>query len=189
PRRLAVEGAVLLARLEPLLVLARLAVLGRLADHLHVAAQREPRGDVLGLAAPEGEPPAADPDRRAEAQREAQDLHVEELRHQEVAELVDEDQRPQHQDEREQHAERGHADSSAPSRSRARARAQASAASTSSRSRSAPPRARARCSSSSAALVAAMAGKPMRPARNAATETSLAAFSTAGAASSAASAA
>src|SRR5205823_3705485 len=57
----------------------------RLARHLHVAAERKPGDAVLGLA------PAELEDRLAEA--EGEDLHPDFvlLRHQEVAELVEED--------------------------------------------------------------------------------------------------
>ena len=81
PRRLAVEAAraVLLGQL----------LVGRLAEHLHVAAERQPGDHVLGLA------DAAAQDRGAEPDRESLHLDAEPLGDREVPELVTEDAAPE----------------------------------------------------------------------------------------------
>ena len=66
---------------------------GVVAGHLHVAAERQERDAVVGVARLEAE------QARAKAEGEAHDLDPAELGHREVAELVDEDQRPHEQEE------------------------------------------------------------------------------------------
>src|SRR5262249_43498107 len=160
-------------------------LVGVLAEHLDEAAEREPRDHIVGAAAPPGQAEAAESDRRSEADRELEHAHAACARHQEVAQLVheDEDREQQHESPqiREDHA-RPPWPRFAASHSRARARAHASAAITSSRSRSGPPASAFSNASSTAPFAAAIAGNGMPPERNSSTATSLAAFSTAGAA-------
>src|SRR5262249_25149333 len=148
----------------------------------------------VGALAPPGQPPPAEPDRRAEADRELEHAHTAPARDEEVAELVHEHEGRQHEHERpcvREHPRIGkHRHPRPPwlgslaSHSRARARAQSSAAITSSRSRCAPPASVFSNASSTAPFAAAIAGNAIPPERNTSTATSLAAFSTAGADSS-----
>src|SRR5207245_2363672 len=122
---------------------------------------------VLGLAAAER------PQRRPEADEEPARLHPEPLRREEVAELVQHHRHEQRDDE-EEHPERVH---QALTSSAARVRAHCSASSTAARSGSGTTS----CSSTTRATVSTIAGNRTRPARNAATSSSLAALRTAGA--------
>src|SRR5262249_20111360 len=118
----------------------------------------------LGLA------PAEAKDRRAEANRELLDLHAVPLRQQEVAQLVDEDDEAQPQGDFEdiQQPDQGF------QRSTSR-RAQASTL----HNVSSVGRGSNVCASRAARQARAMSRKPISPARNRATATSLAAFSAA----------
>ena len=70
-------------------------VLGGFAGHLDVAAERDGADAVLGVAALEGE------QFRPEAERESQDADADPARHQEMSELVHEDQHAEHEHEGE----------------------------------------------------------------------------------------
>jgi hypothetical protein len=72
-----------------------------LAEHLHVAAEREGRDAVIGAAAREPEEP------RAEAEREDLDLHARPLGDEEVPQLVDEDQDADPEHGRDRAVDRG----------------------------------------------------------------------------------
>ncbi len=139
--------------------------------HLDVAAERQP-GDrrIRSRPASEGQPG----NRRAQPEREAMDVDARPLGGEEVPGLVDEDEHAEHDDQRK------HGVSTWTSSSAARWRAPRAHRSA---SRTAP-RLRRRagvCASSTARSLSLIRPKGMRPARNAATATSLAALNTAGA--------
>src|SRR5262249_52919141 len=142
-----------------------------LADHLHVAAHRNRRQAVLGLLAP----PARQ--YRTKADREALDADTGPAGHQEVAELVDEDQDADDDNERE---DGGHGERAPRPASRAACTTRRVSASTATHA-SIEPRSPAREASSASSMSSAIALKPMRRSRKAATATSLAALSTTGA--------
>src|SRR5699024_10353991 len=136
-------------------------------------ARRDRFEPVFGLAAPEREDP------RAETDEVPADLHPEHLRGAEVAELVQRDRYADAEGEQDD-AEYEHHQRSAPCPTTppARPRAHSSASSTSPTFAGSPahrsPAAR------TSATVAVMAGKRIRPSRNAAAASSLAALNTAG---------
>ena len=92
-------------------------IAGVLAEQTHVPAERDRRQPVFGLA--EGD---AD-DARPEAEREAQHLHVKQLREHEVPQLVHQDEHAQQHDRGRGDADRAHARSLTREASRRQARA------------------------------------------------------------------
>src|ERR1041385_2107857 len=132
--------------------------------HLHVAAQRDPRDPVFGLAA------APPQQRAAESNRESQDLNPDGLGDDEMAELVYRHQDAEHHDERDDGQE--HATSCASRR------ACASACNTSSSRLASPPRV---SSATTRSMISAIRPNGIRSSRNSWTATSLAALNRAGA--------
>src|SRR5829696_414655 len=151
------------------------ALVGAHAGDLAEAAQGQGLDAVLGLAAAER------PDGRAEAEEEALDLHPEQLGRREVAAFVQEDGQHEGENEERDAEQAGHRVPRVVIRSatsvRARSRDHRSVASTASRSRSSGGRWR----SSTSVTTSAMPRNGSRPARNAATASSLAALTAAGA--------
>ncbi len=137
------------------------------AVDFHVAAERDRFDPVLGLAAFER------PDGRAEEEEEAFDPHAGRLGGDEVARLVEDDQRA----EAEEDVDPTHAGASSLTPAAARSRASASVAKRSSKWVTG----RAGISSSVRSITAAMPVNGIRPSRKAATATSSAALRTVGA--------
>src|SRR5690606_25200545 len=134
------------------------------ARHLHVAAEREPGDDVLGLT------PAEAPQLGAETDGEAGHLDVHCLGRQEMAELVDKDQNADDDDEgddRDQHRPA--------TTSRAMARARPSASSTASSESTGA----GSCAASTRSITSGMRLNASSSARKLATATSFAALNTA----------
>src|SRR5690606_24640507 len=136
------------------------------ARHLHVAAEGQPRDDVLGLTPPEP------PELGAEADGEARHLDVDRLGRHEVAEFVDEDQDPQDDDRRQNRDQHRPATTS-----RARARARPSASSTASRQSTGA----GSCAASTRSITSGIRLNASSSARKLSTATSFAALNTAGA--------
>src|SRR5215218_3019791 len=181
PGRLVAELAVGRVRLGRRLVRAVLleevavALIRAHAGDLAEAAQGQGLDAVLGLAAAER------PDGRAEAEEETLDLHPEQLGRGEVAAFVQEDGQHEGEDEERDAEQAGHRFPRVVIRSstsvRARSRDRRSVTSTASRSRSSGGRWR----SSTSVTTSAMPRNGSRPARKAATASSLAALTAAGA--------
>src|SRR3989454_12227185 len=163
PHRLPVEGARRVDRNARLSAFqaARAALLLE-PGHLHVAAERDPRDPVFRLAAAPRE------DGPPEPEREPQHLNADGLGRDKMPHLVHEDQRAQHDGERDQRQE--HA------ASRASRRASASVASTPASDPGSP----GRCASSTRAIVSAMRPNRIRPSTESSTATSFAALNAAG---------
>src|SRR5690606_12909521 len=136
------------------------------ARHLDVAAEGQPRDDVLRLA------PAEPPELRAETDGEAGHLDVDGLGRHEVPELVDEDENAQNDDRCENRDQHRPATTS-----RARARARPSASSTASSESTGT----GSCSASTRSTTSGILRNDSSSARKLATATSFAALNTAGA--------
>ena len=76
-------------------MLVALDVLGILAGHLHVAAERQRADAVLGVAAAEAE------DRRVEAELKLEHADADALGGEKVAQLVDEHEHAEHEHKRQ----------------------------------------------------------------------------------------
>src|SRR5438874_334326 len=144
--------------------------LGRLAGHLHVAAERQRADAVFGVAAAEAD------DGRVEPELEFEDADSDALCGQEVPELVHEHQDTEHENELDDRDRKTHQTFN--SNPRAMSCACARAAASTLRTVAIVGTSTGACASIARSMTCGIAVKPMRPSRKRATAISFAAFST-----------